>query len=215
VRLPDDVFKLLARDPAIVRVDLAGSRGRGDALPESDWDFKITTDAFAEVQGRLPALAARLSPMAAQWDRLSSTWCYMLILAGPVKVDLIFTEPHSAQPAWQVTAATLPGIDAHFWDWMLWLSTKQHAGKADLVAPSSARCTSICWLRSASQLSRPCLARPSRITVRRAGSVSNGCDTTCPALLSRPSPQHCDSPSDRRLTNAVAWPIACSRYWVG
>lgn len=134
MRLPDDVFKLLARDPAIVRVDLAGSRGRGDALPESDWDFKITTDAFAEVQGRLPALAARLSPMAAQWDRLSSTWCYMLILAGPVKVDLIFTEPHSAQPAWQVTAATLPGIDAHFWDWMLWLSTKQHAGKADLVA---------------------------------------------------------------------------------
>ena len=134
VRLPDDVFEVLAGDPAIVRVDLVGSRARGDALPESDWDFKITTGAFAEVQGRLPALAARLSPVAAQWDRLSSTWCYMLILAGPVKVDLIFTEPHSVQPAWQVTAATLPGIDAHFWDWMLWLSTKQHAGKADLVA---------------------------------------------------------------------------------
>jgi hypothetical protein len=134
VRLPDDVFQLLARDPAVVRVDLVGSRARGDAMPESDWDFKITTGAFADVQGRLPALAARLSPVAAQWDRLSSTWCYMLILGGPVKVDLIFTEPHSAQPAWQVTAATLPGIDTHFWDWMLWLSTKQHAGKADLVA---------------------------------------------------------------------------------
>jgi hypothetical protein len=103
-------------------------------VPESDWDFKVTTSAFAEVQERLPALAARLIPVAAQWDRLSSTWCYMLILAGPVKVDLIFTEPHSVQPAWHVTAATLPGIEAHFWDWMLWLSAKQHAGKADLVA---------------------------------------------------------------------------------
>lgn len=46
---------------------------------------------------------------------------------------MIFTEPHAALPAWQVTAATLPGIDDHFWDWMLWLAAKQQADKAGLV----------------------------------------------------------------------------------
>jgi len=94
---------------------------------------------FAEVRQRLPALTARLRPVVAQWDRLSSAWCYMLILTGPVKVDLIFTEPHAALPAWQVTAATLPGIDDHFWDWMLWLAAKQQAGKTGLVAAELAK----------------------------------------------------------------------------
>lgn len=95
VRLPDDVVGLLENDPGISRAELVGSRARGDALPESDWDFKVTTGAFAGVRERLPALTARLRPVVAQWDRLSSTWCYMLILAGPVKVGLIFTEPHA------------------------------------------------------------------------------------------------------------------------
>jgi hypothetical protein len=54
-------------------------------------------------------------------------------------VDLIFTEPHAVLPAWQVTAATLPGIDDHFWDWMLWLAAKQQAGKAGLVAAQLAK----------------------------------------------------------------------------
>lgn len=75
-------------------------------------------------------LLPRLRPVVAQWDRLSVTWCYTLILAGPVKVDLIFTEPHAVLPAWQVTAATLRGIDDHFWDGMLWLAAKQRADKA-------------------------------------------------------------------------------------
>ena len=139
VRLPDDVVRLVEADPGIDRVELVGSRARGGALPLSDWDFKITTRAFAEVQQRVPATAARLRPVVAQWDRLSSAWCYMLILAGPQKVDLIFTEPHAVLPAWQVTAATLPGIDDHFWDWMLWLAAKQQAGKADLVAAELAK----------------------------------------------------------------------------
>jgi hypothetical protein len=52
--------------------------------------------------------ASALRTVVAQWDRLSSTWCYMLVLADPVKVDLIFTEPHAMLPAWKVTAATLP-----------------------------------------------------------------------------------------------------------
>ena len=54
-------------------------------------------------------------------------------------MDLIFTEPHAVLPAWQVTAATLPGIDDHFWDWMLWLTAKHQAGKAGLVAAELAK----------------------------------------------------------------------------
>jgi predicted nucleotidyltransferase len=65
VRLPDDVVRLVEADPGIDRVELVGSRARGDALSLSDWDFKITTRAFAEVQQRLPAVAARLRPVVA------------------------------------------------------------------------------------------------------------------------------------------------------
>jgi predicted nucleotidyltransferase len=31
----------LEADPGIDRGELVGSRARGDALPQSDWDFKI------------------------------------------------------------------------------------------------------------------------------------------------------------------------------
>jgi Nucleotidyltransferase domain len=139
VRLPGDVFRIKEADPGIDQVELVGSRARGDALPQSDWDFKITTGAFAEVRQRLPGTTARLHPVVAQRDRLSAAWCYMLILAGPVKVDLTFSEPHAALPAWQVSAGTLPGIDDHFWDWMLWLAAKQQAGNVGLVATELAK----------------------------------------------------------------------------
>ena len=69
----------------------------------------------------------------AQWDRLSPTWCYMLILTGPVKVDLLFGHPHQPAGPWQVNASTLAGIDDHFWDWALWLRSKLARAK-DLVA---------------------------------------------------------------------------------
>lgn len=81
-----------------------------------------------------PALhVVPLSPVVAQWDRLSRTWCYMLILTGPAKVNLIFGQPHAALPPWQPSASTLRGIDDHFWDWTLWLQSKQLAGKHGLV----------------------------------------------------------------------------------
>jgi hypothetical protein len=65
-------------------------------------------------------------------------------------VDLIFTEPHAVLPAWQVTAATLPGIDDHFWDWMLRLAAKKQAGKAGLVARRTRRmqAPSASWIAS-------------------------------------------------------------------
>src|ERR1700733_10174325 len=98
----------------------------------SDWDFRVVTADFAAVREAMPRLVVPLSPVVAQWDRLSRTWCYMLILTGPVKVDLIFGQPHAAQPPWQPSAATLRGIDDHFWDWALWLRSKQLAGKHGL-----------------------------------------------------------------------------------
>jgi hypothetical protein len=54
--------------------------------------------------------------------------------SGPVKIDLIFRDiPHEHDPPWEPAPETLDGIDAHFWDWMLWLSSKQAKGETGLV----------------------------------------------------------------------------------
>ena len=59
----------------------------------------------------------------------------MLILEGPVKIDLLFlSEPHELEPPRQPSAATLEAIDRHFWDWFLWLRSKDAAGKTGLLA---------------------------------------------------------------------------------
>jgi hypothetical protein len=134
VVLPDDVVSLLVSDATIQRVELTGSRARGTATALSDWDFTVTAADFDAVRDCLPRLTARLRPVIAQWDRLSRNWCYMMILDGPAKIDLIFGEPHRAAPPWLVTASTLPQIDDHFWDWALWLGSKQLAGRDDVVA---------------------------------------------------------------------------------
>jgi hypothetical protein len=82
----------------------------------------------------LPELLAPFDPLVQQWDPLSATWCWMLILRGPVKVDLIFpAEPHEAEPPWEPTAQNLSAIDDHFWDWMLWLEGKEGGGNRELV----------------------------------------------------------------------------------
>ena len=57
------------------------------------------------------------------------------MLAGPTKVDLLFpAEPHQAEPSWVVSAETLVPIDRHFWDWFLWLTSKEASGKNELVS---------------------------------------------------------------------------------
>jgi hypothetical protein len=123
----------LLRHASIASVRLVGSRAAGTPVPLSDWDFRIETEDFDRVAADLPALVAVLDPLAEQWDRLNETWCYMLMLAGPAKVDLIFDVPHRDESPWTVTAATLSGIDRHFWDWILWLASKSQAGKHALV----------------------------------------------------------------------------------
>jgi hypothetical protein len=137
--LPGDVTRLLGSNAGIQHVELIGSRASGQAMPLSDWDFKVVTADFHEIREVLPQLVVPLRPVVAQWDRLSHTWCYMLILSGPAKVDLIFSEPHSALPPWEANASTLRGIDDHFWDWMLWLRSKQDAGKLGTVASELAK----------------------------------------------------------------------------
>jgi hypothetical protein len=134
VNLPADVLSVLTADARIQRVELTGSRARGAATPLSDWDFAVTAAEFDEVRDVLPSLVGPLRPVVKQWDRLSPIWCYMLILAGPAKIDLLFARPHPVQPPWQVTASTLPRLDDHFWDWALWLGSKRLGGRHDLVA---------------------------------------------------------------------------------
>jgi len=68
-----------------------------------------------------------------QWDRLSDTYCWMVLLRGPIKLDFIFAEPHDPEPPWEVQPQNLAAIDAHFWDWTLWLTSKRAGAKTELV----------------------------------------------------------------------------------
>lgn len=88
---------------------------------------------LAAVKSALPDLAARLNPLVQQWDRLARSATYMLILPGAIKVDILLDEPHDPEPPWSVRSETLEGIDAHFWDWALWLAGKRLKGEVALV----------------------------------------------------------------------------------
>ena len=128
------VERVLLRHPKIRGVRLVGSRARGTPSTLSDWDFVVETDAFDAVARDLPDAVSELEPIAQQWDRISEYPCYMLMLSGPVKVDLIFPdEPYASLPPWTVSAETLDGIDRHAWDWLLWLASKREKGADDLV----------------------------------------------------------------------------------
>ena len=128
------VEEVLIPHPHVRSVELVGSRVTGSATRLSDWDFVVVTDRFDEVARALPELVTPLEPLAQQWDRISDYPCYMLMLTGPVKVDLIFPgEPYESLPPWTVSVETLDAIDQHFWDWILWLASKREKGKDELV----------------------------------------------------------------------------------
>ena len=133
--LDRQVASAIGRHPEVLSIGLTGSRAEGRATEFSDWDFVVAAGDFPEVARDLPELSAPLAPIAAQWDRLSPHWCWMLMLHGPTKIDLLFLdEPHELEPPWEATRENLPGIDQHFWDWALWLRSKEAAGKRELVA---------------------------------------------------------------------------------
>ena len=134
------VPSLLSEVAGITSVELTGSRKRGDAGPCSDWDFVVGTSDFEATERELGRAIGTLNPLGALWDRLSDEPCFMFIIPGPVKIDIIFDGlRHTHEPPWTVEASTLPGIDAHFWDWSLWLTSKVDAGKIDFVRDELAK----------------------------------------------------------------------------
>jgi predicted nucleotidyltransferase len=133
VTIGDEAIAAVERHPAVRRVRLVGSRAIGTPTALSDWDFAVETDHFEDVARDVESLLAPLRPLAQQWDRLSETWCWMAILRGPVKLDLIFAEAHEKEAPWRPDAANLTAIDCHFWDWMLWLASKRTGGENALV----------------------------------------------------------------------------------
>jgi hypothetical protein len=137
VNLGELVPPLVGAHPSVRSIRLIGSRADGTAHELSDWDFAVETSDFLRLADELPQLVEPLRPLAAQWDRYSDHACYMLMLSGPVKVDLIFLDQKQDwAAAWEPSADTLVAIDRHFWDWILWLEQKRRAGKDDAVAKS-------------------------------------------------------------------------------
>lgn len=142
----DEPMNLAAAAPSLLKshasvrsVQLVGSRAEGRATKASDWDFLVETEDFQAVARDLPRLVGALRPLGQQWDRLSERECYMLMLPGPVKVDLLFAVPHTQQGPWEITSGTLPGVDAHFWDWTLWLTSKQGRAPEELIGTELAK----------------------------------------------------------------------------
>ena len=132
--LAERVIAAVADHPAVRDIRLVGSRAAGCAIELSDWDFVVETNDFAAIAEALPHQLAPFEPAAQQWDRLSREYCWMVIVAGPAKIDLIFAgEPHAEEPPWEPNGRNLEAIDAHFWDWMLWLRAKEASGKLEHV----------------------------------------------------------------------------------
>jgi predicted nucleotidyltransferase len=125
------VPELLMKHPAVKQVALAGSRLRGDATEWSDWDFSVETTDFEAVSAALPTLTESLSPLTHLWDPLSRHTIYMMILKGPIKVDLMFNRLQQQKPPWIVNGDTLAQVNSHFWDWILWIAGKEVSGKKD------------------------------------------------------------------------------------
>ena len=135
--LGTSVPALLMKHPGVREVRLIGSRLNGRLHDLSDWDFAVETDDFQSVTEGLVQLVDPLEPLAQQWDPYSSHACYMLMLPGPTKIDLLFLDqPRDWSPAWRVSPQTLDAIDRHFWDWILWLEQKRRGGHAELLGKS-------------------------------------------------------------------------------
>jgi hypothetical protein len=138
--LASEVPRLLAASALVSSVELRGSRAEGTATRYSDWDFVVFAPTFETLAMRLPDLVSPLEPLVQLWDPLSNVACYMLIMDGPTKIDLIFEEvPNEPRAPWTASAETLPAINDHFWDWTLWLTSKAAVGKHSMVSDELAK----------------------------------------------------------------------------
>jgi predicted nucleotidyltransferase len=123
------VIETLLAHPAVTTARLAGSRARGTANAFSDWDFAVESSDFLALARDLPRVVEALEPLSAMWDPYADFYCFMMLLRGPVRVDILFLEQkHEPGPPWQLTRQTLPAIDCHFWDWINWAGSKVAAG---------------------------------------------------------------------------------------
>ena len=107
--LKAEIPKLLLRDPTVTSVQLGGSRKRGDENALSDWDFVVETVDAGALREHISHLVESVNPLVSQWDRLGPVWCYMLILEGGVKVDIIVEGTTQIdEPPWKVSAGESP-----------------------------------------------------------------------------------------------------------
>jgi hypothetical protein len=128
------IREALEGSKVVSSVVLGGSRARGAATALSDWDLYVDGEPEGMME-EIPALVASVGPLAAFWEPLSEQAGYMTVMDGPTKVDVFpIGATRSIQPPWLLSADTLPSIDGHFWDWMLWLGGKTLRGERQLVA---------------------------------------------------------------------------------
>jgi len=129
----------LERSSAVSSVTLGGSRSRERETALSDWDLYLEGDPAA-MMAEVPAVIASFRPLAAFWEPLAEEAGYMVVLDGPIKVDIFpIGARRQIQPPWVASAETLPLIDCHFWDWLLWLGGKTLRGDQELVGDELAK----------------------------------------------------------------------------
>ena len=94
------VWQTLELSDAVSGISLGGSRAKDYATRLSDWDLYLNGEP-ARLMAELPGLVAPLRPLAAFWEPLSEDAGYMMVMDGPVKVDLFpVGGRRSLQPPW-------------------------------------------------------------------------------------------------------------------
>lgn len=81
------IREALGRSEAVSSVVLGGSRAQGVATDLSDWDIYLEGDPERMV-AEIPGLVASFGPLAAFWEPLSEQAGYMVVMDGPIKVDI-------------------------------------------------------------------------------------------------------------------------------
>jgi len=128
------IRETLGASQVVSSVVLGGSRARGRATELSDWDLYVEGEPEGMMR-EIPARVASFGPLAAFWEPLSEEAGYMVVIDGPTKVDVFpLGARRQIQPPWRLNADSLPQIDAHFWDWTLWLGGKALRGEWSLVS---------------------------------------------------------------------------------
>jgi hypothetical protein len=133
------IWEALDGSKVVSSLVLGGSRARGTATELSDWDLYAEGDRD-RMMAEIPALVASLGPLAAFWEPLSEEAGYMVVMDGPIKVDVFpVGASRRVQPPWLLSADSLASIDDHFWDWTLWLGGKMLRGERQLVTEELAK----------------------------------------------------------------------------